>query len=180
MEARDLGGDSSPELELSLKLLEKGVDAEEVCRIVGWRVFEEMVEYMLRYSGYFTFKHFRFSYAGRRYEIDVVAQRRPVMLSVECKRWKKSWQAHRIKRLVEAHRVRTWQLSKCLVDYRSSLSLWGWDHVVLYPIILMMGEVPSRVERGIPVVPIHRVRDFLDGFELHLHEFVAYDCQMKS
>ncbi|MEM2094645.1 MAG: restriction endonuclease [Candidatus Bathyarchaeia archaeon] len=165
---------SSPELELSLKLLEKGFDVEEICKFVGWRGFEEMVEYILRHYGYSTFKHFRFGCTGRRYEVDIIALRRPIMLSVECKRWRKSWQASSIRRVVEAHQVRTWHLSECLADYRSSLAIQGWDHVVLYPVLLMMGETPSRIEKGIPVVPIHRVRDFLDGFELHLHEFVAY------
>jgi len=178
IQGRELRVTSSQRLNLLLTSLQMGIDVEEVCKAAGWQEFEQLVEMVLQEEKYVTCRHFRFAHVGRRHEVDVVAIRKPVLLSVECKRWKKSWQYSGIREIIVSHLLRTQSLSEILSEHREKLSLRNWRTVEVLPIILMLGETPISVEKGVPIIPIHRFRDFLVEFEGHLSEFSTFCCQL--
>jgi len=168
----------SQKLKLALTALKRGVDIEEVCKAAGWQEFEQLAEHVLQGEEYSTRTHFRFRISGHGHEVDIVAMRRPLIMSIECKRWKKSWQLSGIQRIVASHLLRTRNLCKVLCDHKDELNLRNWTSADMYPIVLMLSETPTRVEGGVPIVPIHRFVEFLAGFDLHVAEYSVCRCQL--
>ena len=180
LQGRDLRVTSSQKLSLALTSLDMGIDIEEVCRAGSWQEFEQLAELVLQEEGYSTCRHFRFRSSGQSHEIDVIAMKKPLLLSVECKRWKRSWQLSGLKRIAASHLIRTQSLCQVLCEHKGKLPLSNWSSAEIHPIVLMLGETPTKVEYGVPIVPIHRFRDFFAGFDVHLTEFAAYRCQLWS
>ena len=175
---RELRVTNSQRIDLAMALLNMGIDVETVSKAAGWQEFEQLAESLLKAQGYTTRRHFRYSSLNRRHEVDVVALKKPCLLSVECKRWKRSWQPSGIRKIVASHLVRTHSLSEILHDHRETLCLGDWRTTYILPIILMLGETPSRVEKGVPIVPIHRFKDFLIDLDGHLSEFSIFSCEL--
>ena len=77
----------SQRLEIAVRAIRAGADFERVSRSLGWLEFEEMVAYTFEENGYDVSRRFRFQAEGRRWEIDVLAVRRPLVVCAECKHW---------------------------------------------------------------------------------------------
>ncbi len=169
---------SSRRIDIVMSLLNSGTDVESISKAAGWQEFEQLGEAFLKTHGYATRRHFRYSSSRRRYELDLIALKKPCLLSIECKRWKRSWQSVGIHRIVISHLARTQSLSEILRDYKEKLGIADWKAVEIFPIVLMLSDTPSRAERGVPIVPIHRFRDFLIELEGHLDEFPVFRCQL--
>lgn len=53
----------------------------------GWKDFENFVAWLFEQHEFKAKTNFRFSYKGRRFEIDVIAENTNTIFLVECKRW---------------------------------------------------------------------------------------------
>jgi len=160
-------------LKLAVKALENGVDIEQVCKTAGWRDFEDLVALIVESNEYRTWKHFRFRMEDRIREVDVLAIKGPLMLAIECKRWRKSWKTMETRRVAENHLEKTMFLLKALPNLATRLDPVNWRVATLLPVVLTLSETPIMVEKGVPVVPIYRFKNFLSDFEGHLEELAV-------
>jgi hypothetical protein len=85
-------------------------------------------------------------------QVDIVAESASLVLSVDCKHWKRAVGARGLERLVRAQAARTRQ-------YAGRLDQGGARSYL--PVLLTMMDNQLRVVDGVPIVPVTTLRDFL-------------------
>ncbi len=153
--------------------LEAGVDVEEVCRCLRWKEFEDVATLALEAYDFSTLKHFRFKASSRGYEVDILGFRKPTILSMECKHWKRSWQRSATVKFANAHKCRTDALAQTLPKVRGRLPIEEWSSAKVMPVILTLSETPLKVHYGVPIVSMFHFSSFLS-------EMSAYGDHLRS
>ncbi|MCW3979067.1 MAG: restriction endonuclease [Candidatus Bathyarchaeota archaeon] len=156
---------SSQRLEMAVRAIREGADFERVSRALGWLEFEEMVAYAFEENGYRVDRRFRFNAEGRRWEIDVLAVRRPLVVCAECKHWSKGLGNATARKVVETHLEKVRVLSENASRLLKRLKLRGWEKAVFVPVALSLQPARNKIYRRIPVVSVFELPSFLSEFE---------------
>jgi Holliday junction resolvase-like predicted endonuclease len=153
--------DSDGRLTLAVKLVSMGADIERVSTFFSWQEFEEIATLALEKNGYAAVKNVRFKNEGKRWEIDAVGCRKPLVLCVDCKHWRRGLNPSGLRRIVEAQVKRTRALLNTLPSVSLKLECAKWKKAKFVPVILSL--IPSSVKfyHNVPVVPILQLQDFL-------------------
>jgi hypothetical protein len=148
---------------LAMIIIKLGVDVEAVSRLLGWRDFEKLCVEALRSHGFEVKAPLRFKYEDRRYEVDIAAFKRQVMLVIDCKHWMmRGGQSSKIRRASVKH------LDKCVKLAR--LRKTGFT----IPLIVTLMDLGFKQPvEGVLIVPIFKLNSFLLGFESHIDELPA-------
>jgi hypothetical protein len=153
--------DSDGRLMLAAKSLAMGADIERVSAFFSWQEFEEIATLALEKNGYAAVKNVRFKNEGKRWEIDAVGCRKPLVLCVDCKHWRRGLKPSMLRRIVDAQVKRTRALLITLPAVSLKLECTKWKKAKFVPVILSL--IPSNLKfyRDVPVVPILQLQDFL-------------------
>ena len=153
--------DSDGRLMLAAKSLAMGADIERVSAFFSWQEFEEIATLALEKNGYAAVKNVRFKNEGKRWEIDAVGCRKPLVLCVDCKHWRRGLKQSMLRRIVDAQVKRTRALLNTLPAVSLKLECTKWKKAKFVPVILSL--IPSNLKfyRDVPVVPILQLQDFL-------------------
>lgn len=157
-------------LDLAMKYIELGGDAERVSDYLSWSDFEGFVQELLRKYGFDVIRNLR-APPPRGFEIDIIGvdlQRR-ILLVIDCKHWRRSRESilaevaenliERINRLFQ----------RCIYILRISPRLKG-EHLVI-PMIVTLKEISSRkIGENVLVTPITRFRDLMNNLEYYISE----------
>jgi Holliday junction resolvase-like predicted endonuclease len=157
--------DLNQRLGLAVRAVRAGADFERVSKALGWLEFEEIAAYTLEENGFRVSRRFRFQAEGRRWEIDVLARRRPLVICAECKHWSKGLGNLTARRIVETHLEKVRVLSENAPQLIKRLGLWGWGEAVFVPVTLSLQPARNRIYRRIPVVSVFELPSFLSEFE---------------
>lgn len=149
-------------LELIIEAVKLGADIERACRFLGWQEFENFTIIALEYNLFKTLKHFRFKRANRRWEIDILGLKEPLILSIDCKHWKRSWQRTATMRIVDTQIKRTHAFSQALPELKNKIAIEKWNKIEILPIILTLGATPLKFYKQVPIVPILQFRNFIN------------------
>jgi len=149
-------------LELTIEAVKLGADIERACRFLGWQEFEKVAILALEYNLFKTLKHFKFKWANRWWEIDILGFSEPFILSVDCKHWKHSWQYTAIMRIVDTQIKRTKAFSQALLRIKWKMGIEKWRKVEILPVILTLGATPFKFYKQVPIVPILQFRSFIN------------------
>ncbi len=151
-------------LEIAVRAITAGADFERVSRSLGWLEFEEMVAYTFEENGYNVSRRFRFQAEGRRWEIDVLAVRRSLVVCAECKHWASGLGNMTARRIVEVHLEKVKVLSENAAGVAERLKLNG-GRAVFVPLTLSLQPAREKIYRRIPVVSVFELPSFLAEFE---------------
>jgi hypothetical protein len=154
----------SQRLEIAVRAIKAGADFERVCRSLGWLEFEEMVAYTFEENGYDVSRRFRFQAEGRRWEIDVLAVRGPLVVCAECKHWASGLGNMTARRIVETHLEKVRVLSENAAEVAERIKLNG-GRVFFVPLTLSLQPAREKIYRRIPVVSVFELPSFLNEFE---------------
>jgi len=149
-------------LELAIEAVKLGADIERACRFLGWQEFENFAIIALEYNLFKTRKHFRFKWANRRWEIDILGFNEPLILSVDCKHWKRSWQRTATMKIVDNQIKRTKAFSQALPKLKNKIGIEKWRKIEVLPVILTLGATPFKFYKQVPIVPILQFRSFIN------------------
>lgn len=133
---------------LAYALMKLKVQPEEVSRLLSWREFEELAGALLRASG-FEIRQNVFLTKPRA-QIDVIAYGTSMVLSVDCKHYRREQGPSSLGRVARAQLKRSSFLRTKMKDPRAIAS-----------VILSMSEPEGRFVDGVAVVPIRTLRNFL-------------------
>jgi Holliday junction resolvase-like predicted endonuclease len=164
---------------LALLALRYGLDIEEVSQALDWREFEDIAVEVLTHYGFCNLKHYRFKSQDQRHEIDVLSFKNPLILAIECKHWKNSWQNAVMRRIVDKQIVRGTALSQSWQGTpkhpRPSI-IPTQKRLTILPIILTLHLTPLKSYNEVPIIPIFYLQNFLST-ELYtqLPNFRTYD-----
>jgi Holliday junction resolvase-like predicted endonuclease len=160
-------------LKIAIKALSLGADVEAVSNLLRWQEFEEIAAVALERNGYVTAKNVRFKHGGRRWEIDVVGCKKPLVLCVDCKHWHHGLSLSALKRIVEAQAQRTRALAELLPSTGIKLECVKWKGAKFVPAVLSLIHGSFKFYDQVPIVPVLQLQDFL-------HQVPAYTDSLKT
>jgi len=153
--------DAQQRLKLAVQAIHLGADVESVSSFLQWQEFESMAVVALRQNGYSAQKNFRFKYAGRMWEIDIVGSKKPIAICIDCKHWHRGLYPSALKRIVEEQVRRTLALAEALPNLTSKIECASWENVKLIPAVLSLVVGRFKFYDNVPVVPVLQLQDFL-------------------
>ena len=159
--SRDLGlgqGDLVSPVCIGYALLKMGAQPDEVSRLLSWREFEQLSAALLKASGYLVREDVRL--AKPRAQLDVVATGTSILLSVDCKHYRRGSAPSALAKFARAQLRRSALLRKRIDDSRPIAS-----------VILSMSEPEGRFVEGVAVVPIRTLRSFLTAIDSYAELF---------
>lgn len=154
----DLGlgeGDSTSPICVAYALLKLRAEPDEVSRLLSWREFEGLAGAIMRVSGFDVSENVFLT--KPRAQIDVVAYGTSVVLSVDCKHYRREQGPSSLARFAAAQLRRSALLRKKSGDSRPIVS-----------VILGVAEPEGKFVDGVAVVPVRSLRSFLNTIDSHL------------
>ena len=148
-------------------LISKGEDAQKVFSIIGWGGFEKLVSLILGFLDFKTKVNFRFkTLLGNRREIDILAFRRPVILSIDCKNWlQQNPSTSGLVHASETQYERTLELADVLSDLTYFLPITHWPTARIYPIVISAKGEQVIYHKGTAVVPVRFIKPFVSNIQ---------------
>ena len=153
--------DSDNRLRLAVKAASLGADIEHISGFFSWQEFEDIAALALQRNGYVFAKNVRFKHAGRRWEIDVVGCRKPLVLCVDCKHWQHGLKPSELRKNVEAQVERASALADTLPAVALKIECTKWKKAKFTPMILSLFPSSFKFYDDVPVVPVLQLQDFL-------------------
>jgi Holliday junction resolvase-like predicted endonuclease len=160
--------DSVNRLRLAVKAASLGADFERVSAFFSWQEFEGAAALALERHGYIVAKNVRFKHACRRWEIDVVGCRKPLVVCVDCKRWRRGLKPSALGKIVEAQMMRTHALAAALPNAKLKNESTKWNKAKFIPVILSLFPSSFKFYENVPIVPVLQLQDFLTQLPAHV------------
>jgi Holliday junction resolvase-like predicted endonuclease len=172
--------DSCMRVKLAVKVASLGSDIEQISNFLCWQEFEEIAAFALRNHGYSVTNNVRFKQASRRWEIDVIGCKKPLVVCIDCKHWQHSIAPAALKRIVDAQVERT----KAFADSLPSLSLnfecTQWGEAQFIPAVLSLLPTSFKFYDRVPIVPILQMQDFLNQLPLYTECLKIFPKSFRS
>jgi len=155
---------------IAVQVLKLGADFERVCKHLEWKEFESIATSTFEVFNYHVKKNFRFKEKnGKRWEIDLVAYKKPIIASVDCKHWKHNWTRSPVIKTVEQQVQRTKAFANVLPTLSNKIELSGWKHATVTPIVLSLLSSPFKFHRKTPIVPVLQLQSFLNELPANIN-----------
>jgi Holliday junction resolvase-like predicted endonuclease len=169
---------SNQRVKLAIHAINHGTDIERVCKVLEWKEFENFAATAFEKNNFAVKRNFRFKASGRRWEIDVLAYSEPIVVCVDCKRWRRGWGNSAITKVAAAQALRTEALAKNFQSIQRKIGLNDWKQATLFPAILSLFPGPVKFYNKVPVVPILQLQNFLDEFQGHKTELTHFQAKL--
>jgi Holliday junction resolvase-like predicted endonuclease len=153
--------DASSRLKLAARALALGADVERISDSLRWQEFEDLAAVALERNGYAVTENVHFKHAGRKWEIDIVGCKKPLVICMDCKHWRHGISPSALKRIAEAQVERTWALAESMPNIYVEVEYAKWDKARLIPIILVLVPGSFKFCDKVPIVPVLQLQDFL-------------------
>ncbi len=148
-------------LKLAVKAVFLGADLENISSLLCWQEFEVIAAMALRNNGYLVQNNVRFKHGGRRWEIDVVGCKKPLVVCIDCKHWQRAMSPSALKRTVDAQVERTTALADSLPNIALNLECTKWGRAKFLPAMLSLVPCSFKFYDKVPVVPVLQLQDFI-------------------
>ena len=148
-------------LKLAVKAASLGADVEHVSNLLFWQEFEAIAALALRNNGYMVQNNVRFKHGGRRWEMDVVGCKKPLVVCVDCKHWQRAMSPSVLKRTVDVQVERTKALADSLPNIALTLECTKWDKAKFLPAMLSLVPCSFKFYDKVPIVPVLQLQDFI-------------------
>jgi Holliday junction resolvase-like predicted endonuclease len=162
-------------LQLAVRALELGADYERVSGVLEWKEFESIAAVAFEAHGYSVRKNLRFRQGGRRWEIDIVACRKPLVVCADCKHWRHGLYLSKLKKAVEEQVRRTLAFSVSLPNPAVKVDCSSWNAARFIPLVLSLTSTSLKFHEGTPVVAILQLRDFLGQLPMCMESLRYFD-----
>lgn len=159
---------SNQRVSMAAQAIKLGADFERICKFLEWTEFESIAAQAFQANGFRVLKNFRFKHAGKRWEIDLLSCREPLIVCVDCKHWRRGWSRAATVKAVEAQVERTRAFADALPNYYQKARLAEWKSATLVPLILSLVHGPFKFHNNVPIVPILQLQDFINELPLEL------------
>lgn len=163
-----VGGDNR--LRIAVKAISLGSDIERVARLFTWSEFEDFSVLAFEVNDFSVKRNFRFTWLRKRWEIDIIGLKKPLVISADCKHWHQKWGGSASIKAAKGQIERTKALAEASRSMRNKIGVAGWEHAYFVPIILSLLPSQQKFYERTPIVPILQLRDFLQNIMVHLDE----------
>jgi hypothetical protein len=115
----------------------------------------------LERNGYVVAKNVRFKHTGRKWEIDIVGCKKPLVICIDCKHWRHGMAPSALKRIAEAQVERTRALAASLPHVSLEIECSKWNKAKFIPTVLSLTQGNFKFYDMVPIVPVLQLQDFL-------------------
>ncbi len=164
---------------IAIQAIKLGADLVKVGRFLEWLEFENITAEAFEANRFSVQRRFRFRWSGRRWEIDVLACREPLVVCLDCKRWRRGWGRSAIAKAVEAQLERTKALAAASTLLQKKIGIDSWVKAVFAPVVASLVAGPLKFHRNAPVVPIMQLQNFIDELPAHLETLAHYTTSLR-
>jgi len=147
---------------MAVQAIKLGADFERICKFLEWNEFESIAAQTFEANGFSVLKNFRFKTNGKRWEIDILGCKEPLVVCVDCKHWRRGWNMGTIVKAVEAQIERTRAFADAFLNYFQKLQQKEWKSAILIPLILSLTSGPFKFHNNVPIVPVLQFQDFIN------------------
>jgi len=160
--------DTTSRLKLAVKAAELGSDVERLSDYLSWQEFEGIATVALERNGYSVAKNVRFKHNSKRWEIDVVGCRKPIVVCIDCKHWHHGMHPSTLRRMAEAQARRVEAFADTLPNATLKIECLKWSKAKVFPIILSLLPTTNKFYDDVPVVPVFQLQDCINQLPLHV------------
>jgi len=160
--------ENSNRVKLAVKAASLGADVEHISNLLCWQEFEEISAFALKNYGYKVSKNVRFKNAGRRWEIDVVGCKKPLVICVDCKHWQHAITPSALKRIVNSQVERTRAFADSLPNIALKLECVKWTEAKFIPCVLSLMPSSFKFYYDVPIVSVLQLQDFLNQLPVYI------------
>lgn len=161
-------------LKLAVKAATLGADIEHISNLLCWQEFETIAAMALRNNGFSVSKNVRFKHAGRKWEIDAVGCKSPLVICIDCKHWQRSMAPSVLGRVADAQAERTKALAEALPNVKLQLECTKWRKAQFIPAILSLIQGSFKFYDDIPIVPVLQLQDFLSQLPAYMYSLKSF------
>jgi Holliday junction resolvase-like predicted endonuclease len=155
-------------VQVAIRALQLGEPERPILNALTWQEFEEFVANVLTFHEFQVLHRFRFS-TQRRFEIDIIAGRKPILLCIDCKQFGvRLGKASVLRKASEEQLVRTQALANHFARFQIDLGCLDWQEPLFIPMLVTMLQEDIQFHGGIPIVPAAYMNTFLLQFEKEL------------
>lgn len=180
LNAHTIEVDSNSRLKLAVKAASLGADVQHISDLLCWREFEEIAALALKNNGYIVQNNVRFKHAGRRWEIDVVGCKKPLVICIDCKHWQRAIASSALKRIVDLQAQRTQALADSLPNIALRLECTKWDKAKFVPAVLSLIPSAFKFYEKVPVVPVLQLQDFISQLPAYTESLKFFPKTFKT
>jgi restriction endonuclease len=156
---------NSTRFKLAFEAVRRGA-LQQVARALTWQEFETFTRDCLQTVGFVTQKGIMVKDDTRRWQIDLVAKKGPMILAIDCKHWESPGYLSKLSTAAEHQKLAV----QALIDQRLSGGEISEEGFLVLPIILTLFEPRSRIVDGVVIVSIEQFADFLEGISPYSSE----------
>jgi len=172
--------DGLQRLKLAVYAIRLGADFERVCGFLQWKEFENVAVVAFEQNSYSVEKNLRFKHAGRRWEIDIVGCKRPIVLCVDCKHWHHGMYPSALRKIVEEQVERTFALAESLPALAGKIECTSWDMVKLVPAVLSLVAGRFKFYDNVPIVSVLQLQDFLSQLPAYVSSLKHFSKRLAN
>ncbi|MDO8124926.1 MAG: restriction endonuclease [Candidatus Hermodarchaeota archaeon] len=157
-------------VQVAIRALQLGEPERQILQSLTWQEFEEFVAHVFTYYDFQVHHRFRFS-TNRRFEIDIIARRKPILFCVDCKQYGvRLGKASVLRTATEEQLLRTKTLANHFARFQADLGCLDWQAPLFVPMLVTMMHEDIQFNDRTPIVPASNLNGFLLGFEEQLEE----------
>ena len=160
--------ESNSRLKLAVKAVSLGADVERISNLLCWQEFEEITAFALKNNGYTVSNNVHFKNAARKWEIDVVGCKKPLVVCIDCKHWQHAIAPSTLKRIVDSQVERTRIFADLLPNIALKLECAKWSEAKFIPSIISLIPSPFKFYDKVPIVPILQLQDFINQMPAYI------------
>ncbi|MDR0798024.1 MAG: NERD domain-containing protein, partial [Nitrososphaerota archaeon] len=120
-------------IKLAIKAVSLGADIQQVSNSLSWQEFEEIATIALQNNGFTIYKNIRFKTPNRKWEIDAIGCKQPLVICIDCKHWAHSFSTSTISKIATAQADRTKALTETLPNPKLQLECTKWKNAQFIP-----------------------------------------------
>ena len=148
---------ASTRLRLALHAAQLGM-IQEAARELTWQEFEAFSDECLSNNGFETQKGIVINDSGRRWQIDLIARKNPVLLTLDCKHWESANYSARFKTAIQHQKGSL----DPLVRHLTMKGKLSERPVCTLPLILTLYEPRESIQDGVVILSVGQLPDFLE------------------
>jgi hypothetical protein len=161
-------------IKLAIKAVSLGADIQQVSNFLSWQEFEEIAIIALHNNGFTVYKNIRFKTPNRKWEIDAIGCKHPIVICIDCKHWGHTISPSTLSKIATTQADRTKALAETLPHPKLQLECTKWKNAQFIPTILSLIQNNFKFYNNIPIVPILQLQDFLNQLPAYMHQLKTF------
>jgi Holliday junction resolvase-like predicted endonuclease len=167
-------------LKIAVRAAALGADIQNISDMLSWQEFEEIAAIALKTNGYTVYNNVRFKNGSRRYEIDVVGCRKPLVVCIDCKRWQHAIAESALRKIVEEQTQRAEAFADTLPNKKLNLECTKWKKAKFIPAVLSLMPGAYKFYYKVPVVSVLQLQDFISQLPLYVETLKSFSNKFNT